>query len=329
MEYVVDDFDAVPELEHTEQVFTGLIDTLDNVAGTESLTGAQHYLAATLYAAGMLPRAQVDGAEGFFSKVGDGVKAAIAYIKKIFESIFGFFRTKSKPQQEKAKATVAKTEANLKAASKRDVTPENVDKHISKAESIVKSAPDSPEKKQAEEKIEKVKEAPAEQKVHDFYNVFPQKFIEAKLDRAKLAAECAKLDKLAEEAEKVNATLVEKSHVKSSIETLPETFKKTAEKIKAIDDIESATAALVIMALIVDTISKSLEEVKSSESFFSNQIKNLEAGGDESKEFFKKELEFAKAEVLAANAVVKISESVAAINMSVCKIIDSCCVIII
>lgn len=87
----------IPEPEHIEAILEGMNDSVDQVAGTESLTNAQVYLGSVLAANGYIRRNQV-GQEGFMSKVGDGFKAAIAYIKKVFTNIWDFFFKRDAPK---------------------------------------------------------------------------------------------------------------------------------------------------------------------------------------------------------------------------------------
>lgn len=104
-----DDFDTVPEPEHLEFAFQALEDT---VAGTESLTQAQQYMQSVLLSSGKVTRAQVvTGVEGFFSKIGDGLKAIWEYIQKMFKSIWNWFFGK----KEKGGDFIADAQARLDA----------------------------------------------------------------------------------------------------------------------------------------------------------------------------------------------------------------------
>lgn len=114
-----DEFVA-PEGSHIQLVFQALDDTVNAVAGTESLTTAQIYFHGVLNASGALSYTQsIAGAEGFFANVKEGASKAIAYIKKMVKDIWGFFFKKQGPEEAKAvKAAVTETKAEL----------ENVDK---------------------------------------------------------------------------------------------------------------------------------------------------------------------------------------------------------
>lgn len=88
---------TIPEPDHIETILDGMTDSIGQVAGTESLTNAQLYLGSVLAANGYIRRNQV-GQEGFMSKVGDGFKASLAYVKKIFTSIWDFFFKRDAPK---------------------------------------------------------------------------------------------------------------------------------------------------------------------------------------------------------------------------------------
>lgn len=82
----------VPEVPHIELVFQAVDDTLNDVAGQEGLlTNSQVYLQSILATNGVKNTGSVTGNEGFFSSVGNGLKAALEYIKKMFKAIWDFF----------------------------------------------------------------------------------------------------------------------------------------------------------------------------------------------------------------------------------------------
>lgn len=111
---------VAPEASHVELVFQALGDTVNAVAGTESLTTAQIYFHGVLNASGGLSYTQsIAGAEGFFANVKEGAAKAIAYIKKMFKDIWGFFFKKQGPEEAKAvKAAITETKADLDSVEK-------------------------------------------------------------------------------------------------------------------------------------------------------------------------------------------------------------------
>lgn len=88
---------VIPEPEHIETILEGVGDSINQVAGTESLTNAQIYLGSVLAANGYIRRNQV-GQEGFMATAGDGFKAAVAYIKKMFTNLWDFFFKRDAPK---------------------------------------------------------------------------------------------------------------------------------------------------------------------------------------------------------------------------------------
>lgn len=137
---------VAPEASHVELVFQALGDTVNAVAGTEGLTTAQIYFHGVLNASGALSYNQsIAGAEGFFANVKEGAAKAIAYIKKMFKDIWGYFFKKEGPEEAKAvKAAVTETKAalenvekvkaGLKSAAGSD--SKELVEHISKATTI-------------------------------------------------------------------------------------------------------------------------------------------------------------------------------------------------
>jgi hypothetical protein len=100
---------AIPAPEHIETILDGVSDSLDQVAGTESLTNAQVYLGSVLAANGYIRKNQV-GQEGFLAKAGEGFKAAVAYVKKMFTNLWDFFFKRDAPK------LVAEAKEEVKAA---------------------------------------------------------------------------------------------------------------------------------------------------------------------------------------------------------------------
>lgn len=106
---------GLAEPEHIEMMFDALDDT---ISGTESysLTSAQLYAQSVLLSNRMATRADmVSGVEGFFSKIGDGVKAIWEYIQKLFKGIWNWFFG----PKEKKMSILEETEAHIKASQER------------------------------------------------------------------------------------------------------------------------------------------------------------------------------------------------------------------
>lgn len=148
-----DEFDSVPESEHVENFFDGL---LDSIGGNESmaLTSAQVYVQGVLFADGTADRSNIAGNEGFFSTIGDGIKKAWDYVVKMFKSIWGFF---FKTEKEKLDAKVEKIKTDLKKKTDMMAKGEvgNVDATLAKIKKKAESSPHS----EMKDKIEKALDA--------------------------------------------------------------------------------------------------------------------------------------------------------------------------
>lgn len=141
MENIIDDVDLemeadIPDPEHVVSILEGVQDSLGEVTGNEGLTSAQHYLGSVLVANGYIRRNQV-GQEGFFSKVGDGAKAAIAYIKKMFQNIYEFFFKRDAPKlAAEAKASVKEGQEVMKLIETGGSTEAETDEALRKLRSV-------------------------------------------------------------------------------------------------------------------------------------------------------------------------------------------------
>lgn len=156
MDYV-DELDSVPEPEHVELVMDGLIDT---VTGNEGFTKAQHYLEAVLFSNGIITHRQVGGTEGILSTIGDGVKATIAYIKKMIRAIWDFFfKTEKKELEEKVDKALDDAYKSLDNLEKTPITTKNVDEVLKKANTVANKIKDEPTKKKVQDEIKVAREA--------------------------------------------------------------------------------------------------------------------------------------------------------------------------
>lgn len=135
---------AVPEISHVGLVLDGLDDTLDQVergvAGTESLTGAQEYLQASMNAAGMLSMRQVAGNEGFMASVGGGIKKAYEYVVKLFKSLWDFFfKRDNKKKAEEAKTALTDAKKDFESIKVGGKTEAETDKMLASLKSAASS----------------------------------------------------------------------------------------------------------------------------------------------------------------------------------------------
>ncbi len=142
MEDIINDVDLeieanIPEADHVVTILEGIGDSLADVGGTESLTSAQVYLGSVLVANGHIKRNQV-GQEGFFSKIGEGAKAGLEYVKKMFRSIYEFFFKRDAPKlAADAKAAVKEGEEVIKAIETGGSSEAETDKALHNLRSVV------------------------------------------------------------------------------------------------------------------------------------------------------------------------------------------------
>lgn len=176
MEYV-DELESVPEPDHVEQIMDGFIDT---VSGNEGFTKAQYYLEAVLHANGIISHRDVGGTEGILSKIGDGAKAVIEYIKKMFRAIWDFFfKSEKKELEKKVDKALDDAKKELDAMEKVKVTPENADAALKKADAAINKLKDGPEKTKLKEKVADAQESKDDNKKAQVGNILPGEIFEA------------------------------------------------------------------------------------------------------------------------------------------------------
>lgn len=155
--------------EHFDTITQGMLDTFD---GMESLstayTKAQEYLFACMSAADVLTYKQrVDGMEGVFSAIGEGLSAAWEYVKKLFKSVWGaFFGSGEDTIEAKAEKTEKVVENNgkeLKALAKTGKTEKQVEgirKKVKEKANKIQNDPkaSSADKAKAKDIVKKVDE---------------------------------------------------------------------------------------------------------------------------------------------------------------------------
>lgn len=174
MELVIDpDNTELHDSEHIDEAFDALADTLDNVAGTEGLTRAQHYMWGVLNGSGDVSYQQrIAGNEGFFSAIGDGVSKVWEYIKKMFNAILNFFGLGSggdsgKKVIQETESVLKQNQANLAALTgHRVLQGEDLAKQILRSQADLEAFMNAPqtsssEKTEAQELKYKLKDVKA------------------------------------------------------------------------------------------------------------------------------------------------------------------------
>ena len=122
---------GIPNEEHLDTMFKAITDTMDQVSGNEAmnLSNAQRYAFAVLSIEDLTPMERVSGNEGFFDKLGSGLKKMWDYIVKMFKSIGNFFFGSSDDSSKKKLAAAKENvEENKKAMTGGEPTEEQSDR---------------------------------------------------------------------------------------------------------------------------------------------------------------------------------------------------------
>lgn len=174
MDMVIDsDNTELHDSEHIDEVFDALSDTLTDVAGTEGLSRAQHYMWGVLNGTGDVSyRQRIAGNEGFFSSIGEGASKVWEYIKKMFNAILNFFGLGSggdsgKSIVQETESVLKQNQANLAALTgHRVLQGEDLAKQLHRSqadlEAFINASQTSPsEKSEAQELKHKLKDVKA------------------------------------------------------------------------------------------------------------------------------------------------------------------------
>lgn len=272
-EELPDDYQEISEPEHFDEVAQGVIDA---IVGTESLTKAQKYLYSCLEASDSLTFAQRrDGAEGVFSAIGEGFKAAWDYLMRLFKAAWGFFFGKGDGSiGSKADATsknMTENEENLKESVKSGKPDAVVEKKRAKAKDKVKKIVNSPKASPADKS-----KAQAIGKKLNEGNVKPIREKEKEVD--KLVEELAAIDKDAREniikgvgstealrrkfvqyAEKDRSAEIGEGRFKSMYKVFREAltqgaFGKPINEIVKVDSIRTVSQALTAQTALIEAV---------------------------------------------------------------------------
>lgn len=122
---------GLPDEHHVQAMIQAVEDTVEQqIEGNEhlALTDFQVYAATVLSMNGVKGLNTVSGQEGFFSSIGDGLKAAWEYITKMFKSIWQFFFGKEAAKElDEAEKEIKEVGVKLKALTKtKDPSPEAI-----------------------------------------------------------------------------------------------------------------------------------------------------------------------------------------------------------
>lgn len=324
MEYV-DELESVPEPDHVEQIMDGFIDT---VSGNEGFTKAQHYLEAVLFSNGIISHRQVGGTEGVLSSIGDGAKAAVEYIKKMFRAIWDFFFKKEKKElSTKVDKTLDTTEKNLKAVEKGGVTTENADSALKKADSAVNKLPDGPEKTKLKEKVKEAQESKDDKQKVQFGNVIVTEIFEAwRISEHILGAFDGKfkasIKKLEDMRDKQKAS-GGREDLSAEIQTVLNGLIGLPEVAGKINDIASAHAYISKARRCKEAMMNNLTTIENQESRYKSLIAEVES------EKGKNAAASLKESLVTVTAIIAQVKDVIKWMMEISNMIDKACVIVI
>lgn len=323
MDLIENELESIPEPEHVELVMDGII---DSIAGTESLTKAQHYLSATLYANGLATRKDVAGVEGFFSAIGNGIKAAIEYVKKMFQSIWGFFfGKKSEELTKRANDSLVRTEQKLEKV-KEGVKPSNVRETLKKAEEVLKKNENLPGANKVKETVEAAKNEPDDKKAAEAAKDIPDEIFEMKMpDEEKLKALLEPYMKKSKELEnKLFANKTEKTALNQSLDltfivTVMSNVHFEPHKLRDLDEAYDYVADCRV-ALVM--ISERLKPIRNREAAYKELIAKVERG--EQPDIQQKALEDLKQSLSEITALITLVSDTLELVRKILDIVYSC-----
>jgi len=328
MEYV-DELDSVPEPDHVEEVMNGFIDT---VTGTEGFTKAQHYLEAVLFSNGIITHRDIGGTEGILSKIGDGAKAALEYIKKMFRAIWDFFFKKEKKELEQ-KVDKALDDAGkaVDTAEKTKVAPANADAALKKIDAALNKLKEGPEKTKLKEKVTEAQESKDNNhkaKVADF---MPSEIFEAhRLNETILGAFDGKfkasIKKLEEMRDKQKAG-GGRGDLSDEIQIVLNGLGGLPEVAGKITDFNSANAYITKAKRCKEAMLNNLTTIENEETRYKTMIAEVESG--KGKEELGKSTAALKDALVVITGIINQVKDVIKWMMDIAKMIDNACVIVI
>lgn len=323
MEYV-DELDSVPEPDHVELIMDGFIDT---VSGSEGFTKAQHYLEAVLFTNGIISRRDIGGTEGILSKIGDGAKAAVEYIKKMFRAIWDFFFKKEKKAiDEDCKKELLSTEDKLKKM-RETVTEAEIDEVLKKASAGVDRLKEGPEKTKLKEKVKEAQDSKDNKhKVQVGNMVLPEIFEAHRLNETLMGAYADKfktsIKKLEEMRDQQKAT-GSSSELSGEIQIVLNGLGGLPEVVGKIKDLASADAYINKARRCREAMMNNLTTIENEESRYKAMITEVEnTKGKDATAALKESLVTITAIIAQAKDIIKWM-------MEISKVIGKACVVVI
>lgn len=325
MEYV-DELESVPEPDHVEQIMDGFIDT---VSGSEGFTSAQHYLEAVLFSNGIITHRQVGGTEGILSSIGDGAKAAVEYIKKMFRAIWDFFfKSEKKELEKKVDKALEDVEKKLEALEKSNtVTTENADAALKKADSAINKLKDGPDKTKLKEKVAEAQESKDIGHKVKMGNVIVTEIFEAhRLNETLMGAFDTKfkgsIKKLEEMRDKQKAS-GSKYDLSGEIQIILNGLGGLPEVVGKIKDIQSASAYVTKAHRCKEAMLNNLTTIENEETRYKELIAEVEQGkGKDATASLKESL-------VTITGIINQAKEVIKWMIDIANIIDKACVVVI
>lgn len=324
MEYV-DELESVPEPDHVEQIMDGFIDT---VSGNEGFTKAQHYLEAVLFTNGIISRRDIGGTEGILSKIGDGAKAAIEYIKKMFRAIWDFFfKSEKKELEKKVDKALDDAYKSLDDMEKVKITPENADAALKKVDSAINKLKDGPEKTKLKEKVADAQDSKDYSKKAQAAETMPGEVFQAwRISVHILGAFDGKfkdsIKKLEEMRDKQKAA-GGRGELSGEIQTILNGLTGLPEVAGKINDLASANAYITKARRCKEAMINNLTTIENQESHYKSMIAEVETEKGKSAAAALKE------SLVTITGIIAQVKDVIKWMMEIANMIDKACVVVI
>lgn len=335
-----DDTDYVPEPEHVNLVMDGLMDSL---GGNESLnlTNAQRYLQGVLYASGAVRTMNdVAGNEGFLSSIGDGIKKAWEYVKKMFNSIWDvFFKSDEKKMEAKLDEALKEAEKSLDNMEKASITATNVDAVQKKVEGHVASLPDSPEKKALETKVEHAKaETSQPAQIKELKDMLPEVFKAHLFNGKKLTAANGRIlsavKQLQDKKKELDAAEDDGHSINGQeIQQFLNGLTGLPDVSNGIHNIAEARAFTSKAKRCKEAMKNTLSGFHNQQSHYKDRIKDIESGinayagtNDPKNVELRKKIAATKSDLAVITGIIAISDHVTNGITDICAVIEKACV---
>lgn len=275
-------YDTIPDSNHVELVMDGLLDSIEGNEG-QNLSKAQHYLQGVLYASGSVRTTDIEGNEGFFSSIGDGLKKAWDYVKKMFTWIYNlFFKKENKEQDQKAHDSLDKAEKSIKQVEQAKVPEAKVKETISTIAARITHMPESREKKHLDDKIEAIKTLDSKSaQARELSELLPEVFKVSLLNYDRLLAKQEKINAAVEKLENREAIYksegADKEEWAADIRLYLNGLIGLPDAFESVTDLSSAKAWIAKSRRCLQAMNNNLENYRTRESSLKTRISEIES----------------------------------------------------